>query len=189
MARRGCPAATWSRAWPRVEPAFKHSFGWAETRGFLLIRAAASGLRTHAAAIRSAGPAGEDRLGRLGPDGPLGDRERGLQKTEAQSGRDREGAAVVVDVTNSPSFEDAAVMKFFTTSTHNLLTLGGSSFEFLQSIASARHSRRGFDRRRPDGVRLSIVRWPRRSEAQVAASQPSADRRPRDVAVVQSQEG
>jgi uncharacterized protein YbjT (DUF2867 family) len=32
------------------------------------------------------------------------------------------GAAVVVDVANSPSFEDAAVMKFFKTSTHNLLT-------------------------------------------------------------------
>jgi uncharacterized protein YbjT (DUF2867 family)/nitrite reductase/ring-hydroxylating ferredoxin subunit len=32
------------------------------------------------------------------------------------------GAAVVIDVSNSPSFEDAAVMKFFKTSTHNLLT-------------------------------------------------------------------
>jgi uncharacterized protein YbjT (DUF2867 family) len=32
------------------------------------------------------------------------------------------GAAVVVDVSNSPCFEDAAVMKFFKTSTHNLLT-------------------------------------------------------------------
>jgi uncharacterized protein YbjT (DUF2867 family)/nitrite reductase/ring-hydroxylating ferredoxin subunit len=31
------------------------------------------------------------------------------------------GASVVVDVSNSPSFEDAAVMKFFKTSTHNLL--------------------------------------------------------------------
>src|SRR5215471_1819295 len=31
------------------------------------------------------------------------------------------GAAVVVDVLNSPSFEDAAVMKFFKTSTHNVL--------------------------------------------------------------------
>lgn len=31
------------------------------------------------------------------------------------------GAFVVVDVTNSPSWEDAAVMKFFETSTHNLL--------------------------------------------------------------------
>ncbi len=32
-----------------------------------------------------------------------------------------EGAAVVVDVSNSPSFEDAAVMSFFETSTGNLL--------------------------------------------------------------------
>jgi uncharacterized protein YbjT (DUF2867 family) len=32
-----------------------------------------------------------------------------------------EGAAVVVDVSNSPSFEDAAVLNFFQTSTNNLL--------------------------------------------------------------------
>ncbi len=32
------------------------------------------------------------------------------------------GAAVVVDVSNSPSFEDQAVMDFFTTSTRNLLS-------------------------------------------------------------------
>ena len=32
-----------------------------------------------------------------------------------------EGASVVVDVSNSPSFEDAAVMEFFKTSTRNLL--------------------------------------------------------------------
>jgi uncharacterized protein YbjT (DUF2867 family) len=32
-----------------------------------------------------------------------------------------EGAAVVVDVSNSPSFEDAAVLEFFRTSTRNLL--------------------------------------------------------------------
>jgi uncharacterized protein YbjT (DUF2867 family) len=32
-----------------------------------------------------------------------------------------QGASVVVDVSNSPSFEDAAVMEFFTTSTQNLL--------------------------------------------------------------------
>ena len=32
------------------------------------------------------------------------------------------GASVVVDVSNSPSFEDAAVLKFFETSTRNLLT-------------------------------------------------------------------
>src|SRR5262247_3913085 len=33
-----------------------------------------------------------------------------------------EGAAVVVDVSNSPSFEDAAVLKFFETSTRNLIS-------------------------------------------------------------------
>ena len=33
-----------------------------------------------------------------------------------------QGAQTVVDVSNSPSFEEAAVMDFFTTSTHNLLT-------------------------------------------------------------------
>src|SRR5262245_58682020 len=32
-----------------------------------------------------------------------------------------QGASVVVDVSNSPSFEDTAVMEFFTTSTRNLL--------------------------------------------------------------------
>ncbi len=32
-----------------------------------------------------------------------------------------DGASVVVDVSNSPSFEEAAVMQFFTTSTRNLL--------------------------------------------------------------------
>jgi uncharacterized protein YbjT (DUF2867 family) len=33
-----------------------------------------------------------------------------------------EGASIVVDVSNSPSFEDAAVMEFFQTSTRNLIT-------------------------------------------------------------------
>src|SRR5215510_650640 len=33
-----------------------------------------------------------------------------------------EDASVVVDVTNSPSWDDAAVMNFFVTSTRNLLT-------------------------------------------------------------------
>jgi uncharacterized protein YbjT (DUF2867 family) len=32
-----------------------------------------------------------------------------------------EGASVVIDVSNSPSFEETAVMNFFTTSTRNLL--------------------------------------------------------------------
>ena len=37
------------------------------------------------------------------------------------------GASVVVDVTNSPSWEDAAVMKFFETSTRNLLDYGAAA--------------------------------------------------------------
>jgi uncharacterized protein YbjT (DUF2867 family) len=38
-----------------------------------------------------------------------------------------EGASVVVDVSNSPSFEDAAVMNFFKTSTGNLLSYEASA--------------------------------------------------------------
>jgi uncharacterized protein YbjT (DUF2867 family) len=38
-----------------------------------------------------------------------------------------QGASVVVDVSNSPSFEDAAVMSFFTTSTRNLLKAAGTA--------------------------------------------------------------
>jgi uncharacterized protein YbjT (DUF2867 family) len=38
-----------------------------------------------------------------------------------------EGTSVVVDVSNSPSFEDAAVMEFFTTSTRNLLTFAAAA--------------------------------------------------------------
>lgn len=37
------------------------------------------------------------------------------------------GASVVVDVTNAPSFEDRAVLKFFETSTKNLLTEVGKA--------------------------------------------------------------
>ncbi|HSE30027.1 MAG TPA: SDR family oxidoreductase [Pyrinomonadaceae bacterium] len=38
-----------------------------------------------------------------------------------------DGASVVVDVSNSPSFEDAAVMEFFQTSTRNLLSYEASA--------------------------------------------------------------
>ena len=38
-----------------------------------------------------------------------------------------EGASVVIDVSNSPSFEDDAVMEFFTTSTTNLLAAGAEA--------------------------------------------------------------
>jgi len=38
-----------------------------------------------------------------------------------------EGASVVVDVSNSPSFEDEPVMEFFQTSTRNLLSYGAAA--------------------------------------------------------------
>ena len=38
-----------------------------------------------------------------------------------------QAASVVVDVSNSPSFEDAAVMEFFTTSTRNLFEAAGAA--------------------------------------------------------------
>jgi uncharacterized protein YbjT (DUF2867 family) len=38
-----------------------------------------------------------------------------------------QGASVVVDVSNSPSFEEAKVMEFFTTSTRNLLAYGSAA--------------------------------------------------------------
>jgi uncharacterized protein YbjT (DUF2867 family) len=37
------------------------------------------------------------------------------------------GASVIVDVTNSPSWEDAAVLNFFETSTRNLLSYGAAA--------------------------------------------------------------
>lgn len=57
------------------------------------------------------------------------------------------GAAVVVDVSDSPSFEDAAVMKFFTASTGNLLqgeATAGVCHHVMLSIV-------GVDRLQPGG--------------------------------------
>jgi uncharacterized protein YbjT (DUF2867 family) len=56
------------------------------------------------------------------------------------------GASVVVDVSNSPYWEDAAVLKFFETSTRNLLT--------YESVAGVRHH-----------VALSVVGTDRLSES------------------------
>src|SRR5262245_19804978 len=56
------------------------------------------------------------------------------------------GSSVVVDVSNSPSFEDAAVLKFFETSTRNLLT--------YEATAGVRHH-----------VALSVVGTDRLSES------------------------
>ena len=61
-----------------------------------------------------------------------------------------EEAAVVVDVTNSPSFDDAAVLRFFQTSTGNLLkaeaTAGVSHHVALSVVGTERLSESGYFR-------------------------------------------
>ena len=60
------------------------------------------------------------------------------------------GAAVVVDVSNSPSFQDAAVMTFFKTSSHNLLTYGAAAgvghHVALSVVGSRRFLKNGYFR-------------------------------------------
>src|SRR5207245_11538700 len=60
------------------------------------------------------------------------------------------GASVVVDVSNSPSWEDAAVLKFFETSTRNLLTSGAAAgvrhHVALSVVGSDRLSESGYIR-------------------------------------------
>lgn len=60
------------------------------------------------------------------------------------------GASVVVDVSNSPSFEDAKVMEFFTTSTRNLLEAAGAAgvthYVALSVVGTERLSESGYFR-------------------------------------------
>jgi uncharacterized protein YbjT (DUF2867 family) len=61
-----------------------------------------------------------------------------------------QGASVVVDVSNSPSFEDAAVMDFFTTATRNLLKAAGvagvTHYVALSVVGTERLSESGYFR-------------------------------------------
>jgi uncharacterized protein YbjT (DUF2867 family) len=61
-----------------------------------------------------------------------------------------QGASVVVDVSNSPSFEDAAVMEFFTTSTRNLIRAAGAAgvthYVALSVVGTERLSESGYFR-------------------------------------------
>src|SRR5258706_2388913 len=60
------------------------------------------------------------------------------------------GAQVVVDVSNSPSWDDAAVLKFFETSTRNLLSYGGAAgvghYAALSAVGTERLLESGFFR-------------------------------------------
>jgi uncharacterized protein YbjT (DUF2867 family) len=61
-----------------------------------------------------------------------------------------QGANVVVDVSNSPSFEDTAVMNFFTTATRNLLAAAGAAgvthYVALSVVGTERLSESGYFR-------------------------------------------
>ena len=79
-----------------------------------------------------------------------------------------QGAQVVVDVTNAPSWEDAAVMKFFETSTRNLLAYeaaaGVGHHVALSVVGTERLLASGPDELRPavhavQGFVLELHRW------------------------------
>ena len=69
-----------------------------------------------------------------------------------------EGASVVIDVSNSPSWEDAAVMAFFVTSTRNLLTgeaaAGVGHHVALSVVGSDRMTRSSYFRAKIAQVKL-----------------------------------
>ncbi len=63
-----------------------------------------------------------DKLRRLGHDVVAASPASGINTITGEGlGEALAGARVVVDVANSPSFEDAAVLEFFETSGRNLL--------------------------------------------------------------------
>jgi uncharacterized protein YbjT (DUF2867 family) len=62
------------------------------------------------------------KLGEHGHDAVAASPDSGVNTLTGEGLKEAlEGASVVIDVSNSPSFEDAAVMEFFETSTGNLL--------------------------------------------------------------------
>jgi len=100
------------------------------------------------------------------------------------------GAQVVVDVSNSPSFEDKAVLDFFTTSTSNLLaaekTAGVGHHVALSVVGTERLSESGYFRAKlaqeklikESGIRYSIVHATQFFEfvKSIADSAPTATR-------------
>jgi uncharacterized protein YbjT (DUF2867 family) len=73
-----------------------------------------------------------EQLGAHGHDAVAADLNTGVNTITGQGLAEAfAGADVVIDVSNSPSFEDAAVMEFFTTSTTNVLA--------AEQVAGIRH--------------------------------------------------
>src|SRR4051812_1366255 len=83
------------------------------------------------------------------------------------------GASVVVDVTNSPSWEDAAVLKFFETSTRNLLdyeaAAGVGHHVALSVVGTERLLESGFFRAKL--VQENLIKASSRSYSIVRATQ------------------
>jgi len=68
------------------------------------------------------------KLGARGHEALAASPNSGVNSVTGQGLREAlAGASVVVDVSNSPSFEDAPVLEFFTKSTKNLLTQGAAA--------------------------------------------------------------
>ncbi|MGQ5259838.1 SDR family oxidoreductase [Micromonospora sp. ZYX-F-536] len=69
-----------------------------------------------------------DRLGEQGHEAVPASPKTGVNTLTGEGvGEVLDGADVVVDVSNSPSFEDAAVLEFFETSTRNLLAAAAAA--------------------------------------------------------------
>ena len=101
------------------------------------------------------------------------------------------GASVVVDVSNSPSWEDAAVMKFFETSTRNLLAYEASAgvghHVALSVVGTERLSESGYfrakiaqeklDQRSPPSPTRSSARRSSSNSSRALPTFPSTARR------------
>ena len=89
------------------------------------------------------------------------------------------GASVVVDVSNSPSWEDAAVMKFFETSTRNLLAYeaaaGVRHHVALSVVGTDRMLESGYFRAKmaQENLIKSVPQSPTRSSARRSSSNSS----------------
>src|SRR5690242_15453600 len=68
------------------------------------------------------------KLGEQGHEAVAAAPSKGINSITGEGLADAlKGASAVVDVTNSPSWEDAAVLQFFETSTRNLLASGAAA--------------------------------------------------------------
>ncbi|WP_394825737.1 SDR family oxidoreductase [Pendulispora albinea] len=91
------------------------------------------------------------RLLQLGHQAVAASPNSGVNTVTGQGlARALKGAAVVVDVSNSPSFEDAPVLEFFTKSTNNLLAEGSAAgvghYVALSVVGSERLPESGYFR-------------------------------------------